>query len=152
MVELIRKKIKLTDKEMEYIQTFKELKTVTDDSTALRLIIDEHQELKNRMFDLNYITNCLKAELIKDVSKFISADVLEEIRRVRLGTNNTDRNTQVLIELVTSWMILNDIEAISSTDKFKPEFLKFAEGVVHKRITLKKQLKDNKQIEIKVEH
>lgn len=144
MKEFKIKRFYLSDRNIEYLQDVKESKELSDDSVAIRTIINEHRELKAHLFDLNYIINNLKVELIKDVSKFISSHVLEEIRRVRMGTNNTDRNSQVLIELLTSYMEQSNIVAIASTDKHKPPFLSFAESVVHTRITHQKQKKDDK--------
>lgn len=143
-VEYKPKRFYISEQNIKYVQDYKNLKETGDDSTALRLILNEHREMKNHLFDLNYIAVALKNELIKDFRDVISEALLEEIRRVRLGTNNTDRNTQVLIELVTSWMVQSNIEAIMSTDKLKPDFLKFAESVVATRITHKKQKKDAK--------
>lgn len=143
-VEYKPKRFYFSEQNIKYVQDYKNLKETGDDSTALRLILNEHREMKNHLFDLNYITAALKNELIQELEKVISDAVLEEIRRVRLGTNNTDRNTQVLIELLTSWMVQSNIDAIFSTDKVKPDFLKFAESVVSTRITHKKQKKDAK--------
>ena len=138
------KRFYVSERNINYIQDYKIRNETGDDSTALRMILNEHSEFKNRLFDLNYLAVALKNELIQDMQKVLSENILEEIRRVRLGTNNTDRNTQILIELLASWMIQSNIEAITSTDKYKPDFLKFAESIVSTRISHKKQKKDDK--------
>lgn len=140
--ELKKKRWTVTQDNEEYIQNFKILNDLNSESAALRFILKEHEDYKKKIFDLNYISESIKQELLKSVSDVISENILKELRRVRLGTNNTDRNTQILIELVQGWMVLSNVEAITATENFKPDFLSFVESVVQNRITNQKQKKD----------
>jgi hypothetical protein len=56
-----------------------------------------------------------------------------------LGTNNADRNTQILIELLQGYIQMQNLEHIVTTDIYKPEFLTEIENLVHERITTMKQ-------------
>lgn len=138
------KRLSLSEANISYIQDYKIRNEIADDSTALRMILKEHKEYKNHLFDLNYISESLKHGIISNVNEVISKTLLEELRRIRLGTNNTDRNTQILIELIQGWMLLSNIDGITSTDNHKPDFLTFVETVVSARISDKKQKKDEK--------
>lgn len=68
-----------------------------------------------------------------------------ELKRIRLGTNSTDRNTQILIELLQGFMIMKNINRIPLTKDYKAQFLKDAEQLVKERITHLKQKKDSKE-------
>ncbi|OLP64753.1 hypothetical protein BACPU_23430 [Bacillus pumilus] len=73
----------------------------------------------------------------------VNETISNELNRVRLGTNNADRNTQILIELLQGFMQMQNIERIMTTDMHKPLFLTEAESLVQEKITMKKQRKDS---------
>lgn len=79
------------------------------------------------------------------VAELVNATLSKEINRVRLGTNNTDRNTQILIELLQGHMQLQNIKHIPTTDLVKSEFLTDAENFVKDRIANQKQRKHSKK-------
>lgn len=117
---------------IEQVRFEKKLKTKTASMIA---ILEEHKRLSNNNFDLNFIINRVVSELKSEISNVISDIVSEELKRVRMGTNNADRNTQVLIELVQGGMVATNNEVITTTDEYKPAFLNQAEKVVQKRIS-----------------
>lgn len=117
---------------IEEVAFKKNLKTST---AALIAILEEHKQFSSNHFDLNFIVNKVILELKSEISNVISDIVSEELKRVRMGTNNADRNTQVLIELVQGGMVATNNEVITTTDEYKPAFLNQAEKVVQKRIS-----------------
>lgn len=144
--EFIKKRWTVSEDNIQYIQDYKVLNDFNSESETIRMILKEHEEYKKKIFDLNYISESIKHDLLKSVSGVISETILEELRRVRLGTNNTDRNTQILLELLQGWMVLSNVQAITSTENIKPDFLNFAESVVKNRIVHQKQKKDAAKI------
>jgi len=142
--ELLKKRFTISSNNLDYVQSYKDLNDFNNDSETLRMIIKEHEEYKKRIFDLNYISESIKNDLLSSVSNVITETILDELRRVRLGTNNTDRNTQILLELLQGWMYISKVQAITSTDDFKPDFFLFAESKVKNRIIHQKQKKDAK--------
>lgn len=141
------KKVKrhyLDQKWIDYIEEYKEEKGSSTISSALESILSEHKELSNKMFDLRFIVNQVKQELMQEIDNGIKKNVETEMKRIRLGTNNTDRNTQVLIELMQGFMVASNKDTITTTDIYKPDFLVEAETVVHERIANLKQKKHSK--------
>ena len=141
------KKVKrhyLDQKWIDFIGEYKEDKGSSTISSALESILSEHRELSNKMFDLRFIVNQVKQELMQEIDNGIKKNVETEMKRIRLGTNNTDRNTQVLIELIQGFMVASNKDTITTTDIYKPDFLVEAETVVHERIANLKQKKNSK--------
>ncbi|MEK3889645.1 hypothetical protein [Bacillus sp. FSL K6-3431] len=104
-------------------------------SETLDVILQEHKELKKNNWNLQYITHTVATQVNETISN--------ELNRVRLGTNNADRNTQILIELLQGFMQMQNIEHIMTTDLHKPVFLTDAESLVQEKITMMKQRKDS---------
>jgi hypothetical protein len=139
-----QKRYYLDDEWHDYIAQYKVEKGFGTVNNALTNILIEHKELSNKLFDLRFIVGELSNELLKGMKNSLHESVAEEMRRIRLGTNNTDRNTQILIELLQAYMFVNNVTEITTTDVFKPEFLNQAERIVHDRIIHQKQKKDSK--------
>ena len=112
-------------------------------SLALELIIKEHKQLASEKVNMNLMAQIISHNVTAAVSERIEASVAKELTRVRLGTNNTDRNTQKLIELVQGLLQLQNIDHIMTTDMNAPPFLKQVDDLIESRITEQKQRKDN---------
>lgn len=87
-------------------------------------------------------------QIVNDYSNIGEAlnAISNELNRIRLGTNNTDRNTQILIELVQGHMQMQNLKHIITTDMIKPPFLTDVEKLVQESITNMKQRKDSKKL------
>ena len=112
-------------------------------SLALELIIKEHKQLASEKVNMNLMAQIISHNVTAAVSERIEVSVAKELTRVRLGTNNTDRNTQKLIELVQGLLQLQNIDHIMTTDMNAPPFLKQVDDLIESRITEQKQRKDN---------
>lgn len=119
----------------DYVETVRFERKLKTKTASMIAILEEHKRLSNNNFDLNFIINRVVSELKSEISNVISDIVSEELKRVRMGTNNADRNTQVLIELVQGGMVATNNEVITTTDEYKPAFLNQVEKVVQKRIS-----------------
>ncbi|MCZ2260757.1 hypothetical protein [Sporosarcina sp. G11-34] len=114
-----------------------------DKSEGLARIIREHKELSKRNWNLGYVTDTITENVTQSVQTALQKSISKEITKVRLGTNNADKNTQILIELLQGFMQMQNMEHIMTTDLNKPEFLSDVENLVQDRINLQKQKKDN---------
>lgn len=103
---------------------------------ALDAMIAEHKELSTKTWSLQYVTNT--------VASHVNHVISEELKKILLGINNTDRNTQILIELLQGYMQAENIKGIFTTDMNTPDFFKRTKKVVNERITKQKQRKDSK--------
>jgi len=116
-------------------------------SEALNQILLEYDEFKNQKFDLTIIASLLKTEIIAEMRSALheqmKEEVTEELSRIRMGTNNTDRNSQILLELVTAKIQsdFNDDGILIFSNLQTPEFLDEAKKVVGDRITKQIQKK-----------
>ncbi|KAA0956101.1 hypothetical protein FQ085_14750 [Planococcus sp. ANT_H30] len=112
-------------------------------SRALELVIREHKQLTSEKVNTNMLAQIVSQNVTDSVSELIEAGVAKEVNKIRLGTNNTDRNTQKLIELVQGLLQLQNIDHIMTTDMNAPPFLKQVDELIESRITEQKQRKDN---------
>lgn len=112
-------------------------------SRALELVIREHKQMTSEKVNMNILAQIVSQNVADSVSELIEAGVAKEVNKIRLGTNNTDRNTQKLIELVQGLLQLQNIDHIMTTDMNAPPFLKQVDDLIESRITEQKQRKDN---------
>lgn len=103
---------------------------------ALDSIIEEHRDLSNQTWSLNYVSNTIASN--------ISHAIGEEINKTLLGINNTDRNTQILIELLQGYMQSKNIKYIITTDDNVPPFIEDVNDLISRRISKMKQRKHSK--------
>lgn len=80
----------------DYLEDYQIVNDYKHIGEALDVILAEHKELKNKHWNLQYISHT--------VAETVNERISNELKRVRLGTNNTDRNTQKLIELLQGYM------------------------------------------------
>lgn len=113
-------------------------------STALENIVDEHKSQDENEFKLNHVIDKISEEVVRSVQIELKQSISNEINKVRLGTNNVDRNTQILIELLQGYMQSRNVNHILSTDDNFPPFLEKTNQLVKERITVQKQKKDSK--------
>jgi|SRR5690625_3370734 len=103
---------------------------------ALDAMIAEHKELSTQSWSLRYASSV--------VASRVSDAMTKELKKILLGTNNTDRNTQILIELIQGYMQGENINHIINTDDNMPPFLEETKELIHERITKQKQRKDSR--------
>lgn len=137
---------RIDDETHQYLKDY----AVTNDlplqssSLALELIIKEHKQLTIEKVNTNLLSQVVSHNVTATVEEMIEAGIAKEVKKIRLGTNNTDRNTQKLIELLQGLMQLQNIEHIMTTDMNAPLFLQQVDELIEARITEQKQRKDNR--------
>ncbi|MDU2674208.1 MAG: hypothetical protein E7C50_00320 [Clostridium sp.] len=127
----------ISDNAKEYIKKYKELNKLSSQSSALERIIKEHKEFKQET----------RGKEIEELANKLSKKVVEELKGMKLGVDNADRNTQILIEMINGKYIKDRVGDIPTTTgistKFarKSEALEIAENEVKKRIHRAKVMK-----------
>lgn len=134
-------RFRIDDETRQYIDDFAEDNNIPYVGHALERIISEHKKLSKQNWNLQYISETV-TENTRSVLIELQKGISNEINRVRLGTNNIDRNTQILIEILQGFMQMQNVEQIVTTNIYKPTFLTEAENLVQEKITSMKQRKD----------
>src|SRR5699024_12364697 len=94
-------------------------------STALENIVDEHKNQDENEFKLNHVIDKISDEVVKYVQIEFKKIISNKINKVRLGINNVYRNTQILIELLQSYMqSFNVYHILSTNDNLCPFIVK----------------------------
>ncbi|MGM0924643.1 MAG: hypothetical protein ACQEWW_26245 [Bacillota bacterium] len=129
--EKVRFKLSLEQSVIDYIEDIKLENNLKFNGDAISFLVADHQRLKKNQWSLNYVAEAVTQNLHKTLR--------EELARIRLGTNNTDRNTQILIELLNGIMINDSVDDILTTDQMEAKGLATAKNVVQERIENKRQ-------------
>lgn len=144
--ERIHCRYRLSEEVADYIKDYAAENEIPHGSTsdACERIVREHMYLSKLNFQVDYLSEVVSKNVTESVQTALNKSISQEIKKVRLGTNNVDRNTQILIELLQGLLVFQNINSITTTNIFKPELLTVVENVVHERITNQKQKKDSK--------
>lgn len=126
-----RFRVTLSDEVMDYLDDIKEDNGFKFNGEAITFLVNEHRKLKKNEWSLNYIAQAVTENLYHNLK--------EELTRIRLGTNNTDRNTQILIELINGIMIHDSVDDIITSDTLESKGLETAKRTVQERIEVKRQ-------------
>ena len=124
----------ISDKAKDYIREFKMINKLPSQSQALEQILEEHKLLKrkSREEELKLLANNLCEKLMKEI--------INEFKGSRLGINNIDRNTQIMIEMLNGYYLKEMVGKIVTTTgettevARKSEALEIAEAEVKTRI------------------
>lgn len=102
----IRKEYKMTEKNVEYIEEVKEKNNLKYSSEALDLIIREHRQNSD-------ITT---EAMIKIIAKEVSEQIKFDMKEIKSSSNNTDRNTQILLELINGFFVISEYGRLETTE------------------------------------
>ena len=129
-------RVKISEEDLEFLSDFGEQKLFSKNSPnkAFKYILDDYRQLSMQRFDLRFVANELKGELLAELRSAIKEEVSTEMKRIRLGTNNADRNTQILIELLQGYIVSLNKKTLTTTDDYMPAFLIEVQELVQKRI------------------
>ena len=119
----IRKEYKMTEKNVEYIEEVKEKNNYKYSSEALDLIIREHRQNSD-------ITT---EAMIKIIAKEVSEQIKFEMKEIKNSSNNTDRNTQILLELINGFFVISEYGRLATTEDIIAPALPKAIELVDKR-------------------
>ena len=119
----IRKEYKMTEKNVEYIEEVKEKNHLKYSSEALDLIIREHRQNSD-------ITT---EAMIKIIAKEVADQIKGDMKEIKNVSNDTDRNTQILIEMINGFFVISDYRRLATTEDIIAPALTRASELVDKR-------------------
>ena len=102
----VEKHYRLSEKNLEYIEAVKEKNNLKYSSEALDLIIREHES--NSDITIDYIIN----KIVEKVSEQIRID----LRGIRKSSNESDINTQIILQLINGFLVKHDYKRLATTE------------------------------------
>lgn len=128
-----RRNLGLDKETNEYINAYMEEHKITYPGSAIERICKEHSELQKNQWTINYISEVVIEKL---------GTVLgEELRKIRLGSNNADKNGQIILELLNGLFLHFNIEDCVTTDMLESGAHKISRAAVEDRIAHQRQKK-----------
>ena len=105
------------------IEEVKEKNNLKYSSEALDLIIREHRQNSD-------ITT---EAMIKIIAKEVSEQIKFDMKEIKNSSNNTDRNTQILLELINGFFVISEYGRLATTEDIIAPALPRAIDLVDKR-------------------
>lgn len=113
----------LSEKNIEYIEEVKEKNNLKYNSEALDLIIREHRQNSD-------ITT---EAMIKLIAKEVSEQIKLDFKGIKKASNDTDRNTQILLEMINGFFVISEYGRLATTEDVIAPALTRASEIVDKR-------------------
>jgi len=141
MEETKQVRIKMSAVTAEFLEEYRERERLSGIGPAIDHIIRDYQEMIKKQWDLNYVSRSVSKQIEHELTTFWEEQISKSLFPLRKSVQQTDLQTQVLIELVQALMQTESIEDIIPTTEYRPSFLETAETAVKKRIDQRKQYK-----------
>ena len=126
-----RKIYMLSKKNVDYIEDLKEKRDLKYNSEALDLIIREHRTNSDMTTEV----------MIKLIGEKLAEQLKTELLGIKKASNETDKNTQIIIELLNGLFVKSGYSLLATTDDIKCEAIDRTRDVVEKRIVKKRVAK-----------
>ena len=110
---------------LEYLSEIKKRNNLSSMNQAINLVLKEHKEKSATTIEL----------MIKIIANEVAKELKGELTKIIRGINSSDKNTQIVIEMLNGLFIKKDIGYINTSDIVKSEGLELAEESVKKRIS-----------------
>ncbi|QZY88581.1 hypothetical protein [Exiguobacterium acetylicum] len=141
MEETKQVRIKMSAVTADFLEEYRERERLSGIGPAIDHIIRDYQEMIKKQWDLNYVSRSVSKQIEQELTSFWDEQITKSLAPLRKSVQQTDLQTQVLIELVQALMQTESIEDIIPTTEYRPSFLETAETAVRKRIDQRKQYK-----------
>lgn len=141
MEETKQVRIRMSDVTAEFLEEYRERERLSGIGPAIDRIIRDYQEMIKKQWDLNYVSRSVSKQIEQELTSFWDEQITKSLSPLRKSVQQTDFQTQVLIELVQALMQTESIEDIIPTTEYRPSFLETAETAVKRRIDQRKQHK-----------
>ena len=119
-----RKIYMLSKKNVDYIEELKEKKDLKYNSEALDLIIREHRTNSDMTTEV----------MIKLIGERLAEQLKAELLGIKKASNASDKNTQIIIELLNGLFVKNGYKLLATTDDIKCETIDRTKKIVEERI------------------
>lgn len=126
-----RKIYMLSKKNVDYIEDLKEKRDLKYNSEALDLIIREHRTNSDMTTEV----------MIKLIGEKLAEQLKTELLGIKKASNETDKNTQIIIELLNGLFVKNGYKTLATTDDIKCETIDRTRKIVEERIAKKRVAK-----------
>lgn len=110
---------------LEYLSEIKKRNNLSSMNQAINLVLKEHKEKSATTIEL----------MIKIIANEVAKELKGELTKIIRGINSSDRNTQIVMEMLNGLFIKKDIGYINTSDIVKSEGLELSEESVKKRIS-----------------
>ncbi|KRF47261.1 hypothetical protein ASG98_17100 [Bacillus sp. Soil531] len=128
----------ILDKETDqFIQDYMAEHKLRFPGEAIMDICKKYREEKKKEWSLDYITETV-SENLHDVLK-------SELKKIRLGTNSADKNTQILIEFMNGLFAHHKSQGLLTTNYKELDSTKISKKVVEERILNQRQKRLDKE-------
>ena len=119
-----RKEYRLDEKYIEYIEEVKEKNHLKYNSEALELIIREHRNNSDITTEV----------MINLIGEKLSEKLKAELLGIKKASNESDKNTQIIIELLNGLFVKSGYKILATTGDIKCKAIDNATEFVEKRI------------------
>ena len=119
-----RKIYMLSKKNVDYIEELKEKRDLKYNSEALDLIIREHRTNSDITTEV----------MIKLIGERLAEQLKTELLGIKKASNESDKNTQIIIELLNGLFVKNGYKLLATTGDIKCRAIDNATEFVEKRI------------------
>ncbi|MGW9103298.1 hypothetical protein ACWGPZ_26625 [Priestia megaterium] len=144
-MEKQRMKLAIDEEAQAYIHSYKEEKGLRYTGDAIAQICKEHEIAKSNEWSLKYISEVVSNHLHTSLTEEFHTlreeinELKQEMKKVRLGTNAADKNTQILIEYMNGLFAFNGFKGLITTDMREMDSTRLAREAVEKRIAHQRQ-------------
>ncbi|MDB1934060.1 hypothetical protein PMY12_08565 [Clostridium tertium] len=127
----MEKHYRLSEKNIEYIEEVKEKNHLKYNSEALELIIREHRNNSDITTEV----------MINLIGEKLSEKLKAELLGIKKASNESDKNTQIIIELFNGLFVKSGYKLLATTGDIKCKAIDNATEFVEKRIASKRVAK-----------
>lgn len=127
----MEKHYRLSEKNIEYIEEVKEKNHLKYNSEALELIIREHRNNSDITTEV----------MINLIGEKLSEKLKAELLGIKKASNESDKNTQIIIELLNGLFVKSGYKILATTGDIKCKAIDNATEFVEKRIASKRVAK-----------
>ena len=110
---------------LEYLSEIKKGNNLSSMNQAINLVLKEHKEKSATTIEL----------MIKIIANEVAKELKGELTKIIRGINSSDRNTQIVMEMLNGLFIKNSVGEILVSNVVNSEGLEMAEEAVRKRIS-----------------
>lgn len=133
MGDMIYKHFYIDSDYLEYLKDIKENEKLSSINKALNLVLEEHKQKADTTTEI----------MIKIIADEVAKALKSDIENLSKGVNYSDRNIQIMLEMMNGLFIKNNIGEIITSDIVKSEALEISERAVKKKISKSRVRKIN---------
>ena len=132
-------RLKLAEDTAAYVKEQQEAKGLSSLTKTIEQLLQEHQNQEERRAEQAYWTSMM----IETMQEKMQEELQWHVKQLQVGVNRTDRNSQMLLELMNGLMVSSNISDIMPTCEFTSKPYQTAKEEVNDRMALQKLRADN---------